>query len=223
MKKIILFLSFISSISYAQECSNYFYLQSNKKIELGIIDKKGKPVGKQVYKVGEVVKTSAGLQAKVNSEMMNEKGKVLSGSSIDITCKNGILVMDMNVFVPQEQASQFKNTSAKADQVYLEYPGKMKIGEMLKDGKIVMNVENNAIAQKLTIEIFDRKVEEAEKITTPAGTWDTFKISQKTRITMETMGIPIKFNIEGFEWFKPGFGTVRSQTNMGSSEIISIE
>jgi hypothetical protein len=40
---------------------------------------------------------------------------------------------------------------------------------------------------------------------------------------IKTMGIGMPMNIEGTEWFAPGFGVVKTQSKQGGTEIVSIK
>ena len=56
MKKFsfLLLLLFVSYLGFSQKCGDYYYLQSNKTIEMTISNKKGKESGKLVYVISNV-------------------------------------------------------------------------------------------------------------------------------------------------------------------------
>lgn len=222
MKGLIFAFSLISTAVFAQ-CDNYFFLQSNKTVEMVVTDKKGKPNGKQLYKVQEVSKSGTNHSGNVSLELYNEKGKLQATNNMKVSCQAGMLNMDMRIFIPEEQSKQFNNATATTEEAYLEYPNSVKVGEKLKDGKIVMTIDNNGLKQKLTVIVSDRIVEAEEKVTTPAGSWDTYKLHYKTMVNVETMGIPIKINVEGTEWYAPGFGSVKTLSKYGTTEVVSIK
>ncbi len=100
----------------------------------------------------------------------------------------------------------------------------MKVGDQLKDATMHMDMNGaNGMKQSVDMEMKERKVEAKEKITTPAGSWDCFKISYKSKMRIKTMGIGMPMNIEGTEWFAPGFGVVKTQSKQGGTEIVSIK
>jgi hypothetical protein len=108
--------------------------------------------------------------------------------------------------------------------VYLEYPVDMKEGDALKDGNFSMDYKNaGGMAGNVSVSITERKVLSKESITTPAGTWECFKISSNQKITIKIagIGIPIKANVT--EWFAAGFGVVKSDANGATTEITSIK
>ena len=99
----------------------------------------------------------------------------------------------------------------------------MDIGDALKDAKMHLDMENaSGMKQSVDMEVFDRKVVAKEKVTTPAGSWDCFKITYKSKMRIKTMGIGMPMNIEGTEWFAPGFGVVKTESKHGGTEIVAI-
>ena len=188
-----------------------------------IFDKKGEPSGKQVYMVSNYQATADGATASLNTEMFDKNGKSTAKSSNSIKCSNGIMMMDMKMSMPQAQAAQAGNTDVKAENVYLEYPSSIHAGDKLKDGHMEMNIDNKGMQQTIIMDVTDRKVEDNEKITTTAGTWDCYKITNKTKLKIKTMGIGIPMNMEVTEWYSPGFGVVKSKTKYGETAITSIK
>ena len=84
MKKILLLaLLFTFSSSYAQDCSNYYYMQNNKTVEMSIFDKKGAMAGRLVYSISDVTNSNSMATASVKSEMFDKKGRTIAkGSSV---------------------------------------------------------------------------------------------------------------------------------------------
>lgn len=208
--------------AFSQDCQQYFFLQKNKTIEMTIYNKKGEPNGKQVYQVTDVTTAGGATSGAIASEMFDRKGKSIAKSNSAIKCTGGVMMLDMKLMLPQQQSEQFSKADAKVDNVYIEYPAGMKAGDVLKDGTLEAQMNNNGLQQTLTMVVSDRKVEGQESVTTPAGTWNCFKISYKAKITVKTGPIGIPFNIEGEEWYAPGFGVVKTQSKYGSTAITSI-
>lgn len=207
----------------AQDCKNYYFLQNNKTIEMSIYNKKGDENGRQVYRVSDVKNSSGAVTAQLNTEMFDKKGKSLGKGKGIIQCKEGIMMVDMKMSLPAPQQEQFAATDAKADNIYIEYPVAMKPGDQLKDATMNLEIDSKGMKQSVSMVVNDRKVESKEPVTTSAGTWECFRISYKSRITIKTMGIGIPVNIEGTEWFAPGFGIVKTQSKHGGTAITAIK
>ena len=189
-----------------------------------ISNNKGKESGKLIYTVSDSKKNGISLTATVNSEFVNTDGKTITKATNNVKCENGIMQMDMKVFIPAAQLEQMKSGTANANNVYLEYPASMNVGDQLKDGQFNMDYKSaSGLNCSIEVSITERKVEGKENITTPAGTWECFKISAKNKIhsKIEGIGFPITMNVT--EWFAPGFGVVKTESKTGKTEITSIK
>jgi hypothetical protein len=220
---VFVFLLFTGNI-FSQDCSNYYYLQNNKTIEMTITNNKGNESGKMTYVVSDSKKNGSSITATINSEFVDAKGKTISKGTNNVKCENGVMQMDMKTFIPPAQLEQIKSGTATASDVYLEYPAGMNIGDQLKDGQFNMDYESvSGLKCSLEISITERKVEGKETVTTSAGTWECYKISANNKITsrISGIGIPIKMNVT--EWFAPGFGIVKTESKGGKTEITSIK
>src|SRR5204863_6555550 len=102
--------------------------------EMTIYNKKGEPNGKQVYKISDVNGSGPAVSAVVNSEMFDKKGKSINKATGNYKCNGGIMMVDMKMSVPSQQMEQFKNAEAKSQDIYIEYPATMNVGDQLTDG-----------------------------------------------------------------------------------------
>lgn len=172
------------------------------------------------YTVSESKKTGSTTTATINSEFVDAKGKSITKGTNNVKCENGVMQMDMKVFIPPAQTSG----TATGSDVYLEYPANMNVGDQLKDGHLAMDTESSGgIKSSVEINITDRKVEGKESVTTPAGTWECYKITAKNKINARIAGIGIPITMIVTEWFAPGFGVVRTESKTGKTEITSIK
>ncbi len=223
MKRLFLLsiLYIFSSLANAQKC-DFYYLQDGKTAEITIYKKNGDENGKIVYKTSGVTKTGSVSTAVVNSEMFSKKGKSFSKATNNIKCDAGVLMMDMKMFISPEQQEQIKG-EAQANNVYLSYPASMNVGDALPDGNFNMEANNNGMKSTVDVKITERKVEAKESVTTPAGTWECYKISYHSaiRIAMMGIGVPIKGDVT--EWFAPGFGVVKTESKAGSTVLTKFE
>jgi hypothetical protein len=215
---------FLTGNIFSQDCSNYYYLQNNKTIEMTISNNKGKESGKLTYTVSNSKKSGGTTTATINSEFVDTKGKTITKGTNEVKCENGIMQMDMKVFIPPAQQEQMKSGTANASNVYLEYPANMNVGDQLKDGQFNMDYEAaSGLKSSIEISITERKVEGKETITTPAGTWECYKITAKNKIVSKIAGIGIPIRMDVTEWFAPGFGVVKTESKTGKTEITSIK
>ncbi|MBN9384230.1 MAG: hypothetical protein J0H74_25995 [Chitinophagaceae bacterium] len=225
MKSLLLaLLSLTSFYAHSQDCAHYLFLQKNKTIEMTIYNKKGEVSAKQVYQVSDVSSGGGVTKGSLSTEMFDKNGKSMAKASSTVQCNGGVMMVSMKMMLPQQQTEQIKmEAKAETDNMFLEYPGKLSVGDALKDGNMTMEMNTSGIPSKTTIVISDRKVEGQESVTTPAGTWDCYKITYKGKMTTKMGPIPINTNLDGTEWFVPGFGIVKTESKHGSTVITSIK
>ncbi len=223
MKKVLLLPLLLAVYSsFSQNCDSYYYFQSNKTIEITITNKKGKETGKNVYTVSNIQKSGGTVSATINSELFDSKGKSIAKSANNMKCIGGIMMMDMKMFISSAQQEQMGTATADGE-VYLAYPANMKAGDMLNNGEFKSDFKmQSGIGAHLEVNITNRKVEGKESVTTPAGTWDCFKISYHSKILIKmVIGIPV--NADVVEWYAPGFGVVKTESGGGKTELTSIK
>lgn len=226
MKKqtlLALLCSLLTIYGIAQDCKSFYYLQNNKTIEMSIYNRKGDESGKQVYTVSGVSNSGGTTTGNINSEMFDKKGKSIGKAKGTIQCKGGVMMVDMKMNLGPQQQQQFANTDAKAENIYMEYPSSMKVGDKLKDANMDLEIDNSGMKQSVKMVISERSVEGKESVTTTAGTWECFKISYKGKITIRTVGIGIPVNVDGTEWFASGFGIVKTASKHGGTAITAIK
>jgi len=209
----------------AQDCSKYLFLQKNKTIETTIYNKKGDPNGKQVYQVSDVSTSGGTMTGKLASEMFDKKGKSVVKGNSSVQCTGGVFSIDMRMMLPQQQAEQanLSETEVSGQGNFIDYPNGMKVGDELKNGNFAMDIKRGGMTQTLAMQITERKVLAQEPVTTPAGTWDCFKISAHGHLSIKTgpIGIPVSYDYT--EWYSPGFGVIKTEGKYGGTAITSIK
>lgn len=98
-------------------------------------------------------------------------------------CKDGLISIDMTAFVPDESMQAFKDMEVELKMDQLEFPSELRVGQQLKDASFEVKAEG-PMPMNFIFLFTDRKVEGKEPVTTPAGTFDCFKISQVTKSKM---------------------------------------
>ncbi len=224
MKALLITVLLLAGYSvFSQECTDFYYMQNNKTIEMTITNKKRKEVGKVAYTVSDVKKSGETVTSTVTSVMINDKGEAGSKATNNIRCVGGIIMMDMKMFIPSAQQEQIGDVSATGQASFLEYPSNMKEGDVLKDGQFSMDFKTQSgIGAHISIDITKRKVVGKESVTTPAGTWECFKINYHSKLVFK-MGIGLPINSDISEWYAPGFGVVKTESKTGNTEITSIK
>lgn len=218
---LYVFLGFISTSALHSQNCNYYYFKSGKTITMGFFNKKGKAEGKVIYQVEKVSQSNGASSATIKSSVYDSKSKELNKATSNMQCKGGELMIDMSVMIAQ--SPQLQSANVEGSGFFLNYPSSLKTGQTLEDGAMNMDIEmGKGLKSSVSIRITNRVVAAKESVTTPAGSWDAYKITYDSK-TVINMGIPIPIQQSCTEWFVPGFGVVKTQFKSGKTELLSIE
>ncbi|GAB3498447.1 hypothetical protein GCM10027341_20080 [Spirosoma knui] len=175
----------------AQDCMG-ITLKPGMNFELSTFSAKDKPTGKIAYQVKEVRKEGSATVMDVTAQFQDEKGNQQSPYTIRYTCTGNELVADMSGMMQGMQANM-KNMEMKLKTNRLVYPGKLSVGQKLADGVMEAEmVSNGTSMMNMAMTMSNRQVESQTPITTPAGTFDTYKISSDMNFENRVMGMPIR-------------------------------
>jgi hypothetical protein len=210
-KSLLLLLAIMISFLGIAQCNDYYVFEQGNEWTYENFTGKNKSAGKNLQKVTAYEKTSSGFKATINSTFIDEKGKNVMEGDMDYTCDNGTIIIDMRKFIPKEQQQAFGSYEMKMESENLELPSNLAVGQSLKNGSITMTALGSPIPMTISVMITDRKVEGKESITTPAGTFDCYKISSKST-TRTQMGIKMTFEFSSAEWVAEKVGMVKSET-----------
>ena len=219
MKKFVLLGAclFITLKLLAQDCTQYYYMQKNKIIEMSSYDEKGQFIGKGTQKVSDVTTTNGITTAILIVESFDKNGKSRGKTSISYKCSGGGISMDMN-FNNKPKYGETSKTTTDINVSSMEYPAGMKVGDHLKDVTVVVN-EGTVVA---TAKVTDRTVVSKENVTTTAGSWTCLKITYKTTTTVKGYNMAPQV-VETTEWYVPNFGIVKTQLYGTVSEITGLK
>jgi hypothetical protein len=221
----LLLLSAFFQLNAQDECNNLFPFDDGISFEITHYDKKGKLESVVNHRVEELNPEDVGWSAKVKGAVTDDKGEEVTELDYLVYCRDGQLEVDFSSMVAPGFMNQAynMNTSVSGDDV--AFPQDMSVGQELPDAELAIELQaGDKTVMTLRFWMQDRKVEAQETITTPAGTFDCFKISH----TFETKALfTSTYSIT--EWYAVGVGAVRSETYnkkgklIGSSELTKFE
>jgi hypothetical protein len=172
-------------------------------------DKKGGLSGSSIQKITAIKKSASSTEVAVSSESFDAKGKSMGTANLKARCEGGIFYIDMTNYLNQQSTQDYKDMEMTVEGGNLEMPSGMKAGDVLKDGDMKMSFSSSGMTvMNMAVSITNRKVEAVENITTPAGTFECYKISYD--IATKMMGIGVK--MKGIEWYAKGVGMVKSES-----------
>jgi hypothetical protein len=162
--------------------------------------------------------TGNSIKLKIESESFDNKGKTQGKNSYEAGCENGVFSLDMRGNLNQAGMSNFEGMQVTITADNLDFPSDPKAGQLLKSGKFSLDAQMPGMPGgfKMTIEVYNRKVETIESITTPAGTFECVKISYDMKTNM--MGEIIS---KGVEWYCKEVGLVKSESYDSKGKLTS--
>jgi hypothetical protein len=218
MKQILLstmFGAFMLTGIVAQDCPMYYPDQENTQMEYKQYDKKGNLNGSSVQKITAVRKSAGSTEAEIASEHFDAKGKSLGSVTLTARCEKGIFYIDMKNYLTQESMESYEDMEMTIEGGNLEMPWEMKAGDALKNGDLKMSFASGGMTiMNMTVAITNRKVEAVENITTPAGTFECYKITYDIATKMM-----INVKMKGAEWYAKNVGMVKSESYTNDGKL----
>ncbi len=201
-------MSFVVSLS---DCDTLIFFKEGVKTTITSYNDDGKAIGttKTIYK--KVDKNGSTLSANATQENYDKKGKLSVTTDFTIKCLNGTLLFDMKLMLPQQQAESFKDFEIVVEGADKEIPNDLTAGGTLKDADIKFSFKTKdgttMPMMNMSVKITNRKVEGKESITTAAGTFECYKITEE--VEMKTM---FKIRAKVSSWFSKEVGIVKTES-----------
>ncbi|MFW5663398.1 MAG: hypothetical protein ACOCYD_00010 [bacterium] len=215
MRKYVItaFVLFISFGLFAQDCDLYIPLEEGKGFQYQSFNKRDKLEGINEVIIKDVSRKSDRTEALMQAKYYDSKEKLLHEGEYMIVCSGNELIIDMQSMMDQAQLESFEGMEISLTTVdNLTIPGNISVGDKLPDGKMEMEVTTGGeTMSEMDFITRNRTVEGKEDLTTPAGTFDCYKITYENVMDTRTMGINRETVTKGVEYFSPGVGNVRSE------------
>jgi len=209
MKKLIS-ISILFSLAHiilAQDCQGYFPVKKGTFMETKNYDAKGKLTGTNQQTILAVEPLPDGLSLKVKSDQFDNKDKLTFSQDLGMRCENGVFFLDMKNYLDPSAMGGMKDMEMSVSGLDLEFPNTMQVGQILNDAEITMKMMSGGMAMlTMSVKMTNRKVEALEDVTTPAGTFNCYKISYD----MEVKSI-IKMNLKATQWVARNVGAVKNE------------
>lgn len=207
---IIIGITFGITSGIAQ-CNQYYQLSEGSEWEMESYNAKGKVTGRQTQKVINFSGGADSFTSTVQSTIYDKKDKEVMKGDLEFKCENGTMIVDMRNFINEEQMKAFESYEMQIESDHLEIPNDLSVGQTLKEGSITVTTTNSPIPMNMSVNITDRKVVAKESVTTPAGTFECYKITSNSTVNTK-MGIGMTFNFSTVEWIAPKVAVVKSES-----------
>jgi hypothetical protein len=206
---IICFSGYVKS----QNCGLYYPMVNGAVIEMTSYNANDQLTGTTTSNISNVVTNTDGSMASIQSTSKDKKDAVTGTSTCSVKCTGNSIFIDMKSYIPQQSQDQWKNMAVKTDAGQLEIPQTLSVGMTLKDASVTVTVyNNNTLFSTMKINITNRIVASQESVTTTAGTFNCYKITQDIKVENIVMGMTIPVNMKSAEYYAAGTGLVKSQS-----------
>jgi len=214
MKRNLLFLlTFILLFPYlsktnAQDCKAFLPAKEGSSLTYENYNAKDKPTGKMVQKLVLVSERNDTVIYTIDQKMYDKTDELVYEGQLNFKCFENNFYFDMNSYLDRQQFAMYENMEVKVTMDDIFFPETLEAGMSLDDGFI--NIEINAQMMKMNFNtrIYNRKVEAKEDLTTPAGTFETYKLSAD----IETKTPMMKIILHTVEWYSPNIGMIKSES-----------
>lgn len=223
MKTILLsvstFLLTIAFCSAQNDCSKFYPLEEGTSFEYTNYDKKGKSDGTVAYTISSVTDEGSSTNATFDLKYRDKKGKELFESNYNMTCENGTVRIDYESLFPTQMLQQYSEMDVDMDitGTDIELPNDLSVGQELADANVSVAISMGGMKINTTVDQTDRKVEKKESVTTAAGTYDCYLITETTK--SKTMGASIE--LESKLWLAEGVGMVKQESYKKNGNLMN--
>ncbi len=199
---------FLTAESEAQDCTMYFPSKQGSMLVYQYYDAKGKPTSRMTYQVMKTEQTEQGLKIRTREWVETPEHPATDTVLLDFYCRGDSFYIDMRAYLSQLGLDKYKGMDIKVETKNIELPAHPKAGMSLPDASVVAVVTNNGV-KLITVSSYlrNRKIEGFEKVTTPAGTYNCFKVTYD----LEGKAGFVRTHGKSIVWYTRDIGTVKSE------------
>ena len=220
MKSLIVSVLLMSlATSAVSQCNTFFPLREGVKYQYDLYDKKDKLSMRMRQWLRNVSGAGNSMKATMVQEMIDaKKDKPLGTSETEWTCENGTLHFALNNLAIEGVAAPGSGMTVDFSGDEMDVPSDMQVGQALKDltYQIKMGMSGMTIMNR-SYDVKDRKVEAEEEVTTPAGTFNCYKVS----FTTKSEGGIGAGTIKTIVWYSKDTGMVKTENYSEKGALLS--
>ncbi len=193
MKKLLFTLLstlFLSQAFAQKSCEGFGQFRKGLKTELTSYDHKDKATNVVSQEVTELKTVGGELTATCNVTMKDKNDKPIGEKfTTQMRCKDGNIYMNFKDMIGAGALGQMKDAEMKITGDDLMYPYALSTGQTFPNAKTDMQVlMGGTPIMTMSFTMKDRKVAAKESLTTPAGTFDCYKITYTMESSMALVG-----------------------------------
>jgi hypothetical protein len=218
---LTILLTLFISLEILGQCNSFFPLKENVRYEYELFDRKEKMTGKMSHTLKNVSGSGDNMSATLIQDLYDpKKDDKISSSELSWKCVNGVLHFDMKsmtLAMDNGQEMNMGETGMSLDVTgdQLDLPSELSVGQTLKDVTYTIKMSMGTMTlMNRTFYVTDRKVESQENVTTPAGTFNCYKM---TFVTSDEKGR----NTTSAVWYAKDAGMIKSENYKDDGKLAS--
>jgi len=183
----------------------FFPAKKGMTLTTANLNDKGKVQNYSRMTVKNVEGSGANMSITYTVESLDNKKKPSDSQPVEITVNvvGGYLELPVNNLMAGADAG----ITVTGSRVRL--PSKMAAGDKFEDVKMAINMDMGAIQSTTDISITDHRCLAVESVTTPAGTFEAYKTTQRVS-TVTKMMMTVRANTTVETWHVKGIGAVKT-------------
>jgi len=200
----------IYSINAQNNCSKYYPMEEGASFTYTVYNKKGKVDGTTSYTVTDIKNDNNQTQSTLNMTYSDAKGKHSFDSNYGMTCTDMGIKIDYMSLMPSQMMNQYKDMDVEMDMegIDIELPNDLSVGQQLADANVNVSMNMSGIKMKISVSTVDRNVLAKEQVTTPAGTFDCYVLSE----TIQSKSMGANLELISKTWLAEGVGMIKNET-----------
>jgi hypothetical protein len=215
-----LLICYTATNIFAQsKCSRFYPLEEGTSFQYTLYNNKDKVEGTTEYKVTDVNNENGNTNATMKIKFVDSKGKNVIESDYKISCTDDGIKMDYQSLFPTQMKQQYEEMGMEMEitGTDIKIPNSLTVGQTLDDSNINVNMSMTGMKMKINIDNYDRKVESKETVTTTAGTFDCYLLTEKTKSKV----MMANQEMSGKIWLAEDVGMVKQETYNKKGKLIS--
>ena len=209
---VFFFLLFFggAALQAQSDCSLFYPFKAGVQLEYTYFDNKDKLESKTQSTIKRVknLPNGKGVEAVVANIVFDKKNNEQFSGEYVVRCEGGVIKMDASSMLNPAMQQSFSNMEVAIEGEDITIPRDLKAGQQLPDASTNIKAGANGInIVNMTVHITGRQVVGQETITTPAGTFKCYKLTQTTEVKMM-----LGKTFSSVEYYAEGIGLVRSET-----------
>lgn len=211
MKQLISLLFACAGLIPAVSAQPLVCTEPGTVLEYAEYDAAGKLTGYNQVTVVSCERNPSGALVVTNSERTLDarhdpvEGELVGEHTERIVVREDAMLLSFGDLVSELSAGAGSDVTLSGDEYAI--PFDLEAGQELPDAKMFLTLAQGRRKLKISLDFRERSVLARERMTTPAGEFDTYKISEK--LTARVM--IFKMSTRHVAWYAPGVGLVREE------------